>query len=121
MKEELRKRIEVCAYLMAEAEGFPPGRENDFWVMAEAKVMSELAAEAKKATRSAPRVKGTEPACAAPADAPKPRRTLRAKVATADGGSSAAGTPATATTTKAPAGGRGSRSTKRTPSRGSST
>ncbi|CCG07663.1 Putative uncharacterized protein [Pararhodospirillum photometricum DSM 122] len=43
MTEELQERIKTRAYYLAEAEGFPSGRDHDFWALAEAQVRAELA------------------------------------------------------------------------------
>lgn len=48
--EERRQMIEVCAYFLAQQRGFTPGRDQDDWFEAEARVDQQLA-RATRGTR----------------------------------------------------------------------
>jgi len=75
MTDELRKRIELRAYLIWESEGRPHGREKEHWHRAEAEILG--AKPAKKPAKG----KADGKRKAGPAAKTKPARTSKTKSA----------------------------------------
>ncbi|EKX59724.1 hypothetical protein D516_0080 [Rhodobacter sp. AKP1] len=82
MSDDREARIRQRAYELWEAEGQPAGRDQDYWLRAEAEIADDKPAPAAKAPRA--RKAKAEPAAGDEAT-PKAPRARRTKAEAADG------------------------------------